>query len=458
MTFPSRWIAETLQIPHPPGRERTFRSILSDSRRVTDQDFFVALPGERVDGSEFIPSVLSKGAKGFLIGVGHPLPSSLGDALAFQVPDPLIAYRALSAKWRAGFRIPMGAIAGAVGKTSTKEFLASLLSGLSGPILKTEASQNGYVGIPMTLLELRSTHAAAAIEVGIDEPGAMRAHLEIVRPTAGLLTAIEEEHLEKLRDIETVEKEEGILFEFLSETGGTAVINLDDRRITRVTDRLRFEKSLKVSLDGNPGAELRGSLAGSSLTLQGYGCDGITLSVPLPGRHQARNLLLAVGLARSMGVPLEKLASGLRSFQAPSGRLEEKTLPGGSTLLLDHYNASPASTRAAIETLEGNPKILCLGDLLELGTAEEALHRGLSDAIFHSGAAAVFLHGPRMKWLADELSRKGFQGTLLHSENPAELAQGIQSFLVPGAAVLLKGSRGMKMERVWEALEPLLRN
>lgn len=157
----------------------------------------MALPGERVDGAEFIRTAIERGAGGVL----YPAASSAvlpETVFRFPVPDNgSSAYRTLAHAWRRGFQIPIGAVAGAVGKTSTKEFLAALLTVLGGVVLKTQASENGFVGIPLTLLELRARHVAAAVEIGIDEPGAMAQHLEIVWPTAGLLTAIEEKNISK---------------------------------------------------------------------------------------------------------------------------------------------------------------------------------------------------------------------------------------------------------------------
>ncbi|MEO5969785.1 MAG: Mur ligase family protein, partial [Bdellovibrionia bacterium] len=208
--------------PHLP-----FTGVFTDSRKTEPGSLFVALKGDNYDGHDFIEKAVSNGARGVLCQRGHSITGSK-DAYLFYVEDPLRAYRRFAAAWRKEFSIPVIAVAGSAGKTTTKELLAAILQGKWKNILKTQGSQNGFVGIPMTLLEMRTHHEAAIIEVGIDEVGAMEQHMALVSPGYSILTSIGPEHLENLIDVPTVAREEGIALSHVARGEGTVAIYLDD--------------------------------------------------------------------------------------------------------------------------------------------------------------------------------------------------------------------------------------
>lgn len=218
--------SRTKQRNHHAGMPPFTRAI-TDSRKIEPGCLFVALAGESFDGHDFIPQAIAKGARGVICRKSTQV-TPQKDFCIFPVDDTLQAYRALGAAWRKQFSLPVVVVAGAVGKTSTKEILSAVLRGRFPSVLRTQGSQNGFVGIPMTLLELAPEHGAAVIEVGIDEIGAMDAHMKIVGAQAAVLTLIAPEHLEKLLDIPTVAREEGIALTTVAATGGLVAINLDD--------------------------------------------------------------------------------------------------------------------------------------------------------------------------------------------------------------------------------------
>ncbi len=476
----AEFVAQALHLRIAAIPKIEFTSVTTDSRKAGPGSLFVAIPGEKWDGNDFIESALTAGASGILCRRGVSV-SARKEVVIFQVDDTIDAYRRLAASWRREFSIPVIAVAGSAGKTTTKELLSSILQGRFNEVLKTEGSQNGFVGIPMTLLELRPKHQAAVIEVGIDEIGAMVQHIGLVAPTASVLTAIGPEHLEKLRDLPTVAQEEGIALSHVAKNKGLVAISLDDPWIRPHASTLKDgrkitftlgdvpPKSLETSLDSTT---LRGqlSLDQRELTLHGAGLTQTTLQLPLLGKHNASNLLAAIALAAGLGLTSEEILQGLAQFRGAAGRSEIQKLPGHSVVICDYYNAQPASVRAGLELLNDlsrppkndpqgvSPSALgarwaCLGDMLELGEKEESFHREIAPQIVQLQIENILLFGPRMRALLDELKKLKFQGRLAHFESQAELAQTLTQSAKPGDTLLIKGSRGMKMEEVWKILQ-----
>lgn len=465
--FTPAFVAQALGVAPPSGGPARYSAIVTDSRKIQKDCLFVALPGEKFDGHDFIPQALAQGAAAVLCRTDYAgLPQG---AAAFRVKDSLDGYRRLAAAWRARFSFPVITVAGSVGKTTTKEILTAILRGRWPEVLKTQGSQNGFVGIPMTLLELRPAHGAAVIEVGIDEPGAMKQHMDLFRSDAAVLTAIGPEHLEKLIDMPTVAREEAIALQTVAARGGFVAINLDDPWIAPLARELSGARRLTYSLS-DPAADLRGRLSddGASLELSGAGLDGERFALPLPGTHNARNLLAALAVARGLGLSAEDMRRGLETFQGAEGRSELRSLmfaSGASVpVVADYYNAQPVSMEAGLELLAQvargakAPRLACLGDMLEMGAEELRIHRELAPSILRLGIETVLLYGPRMKALEDELRQRGFAGKLAHFETHAALAEEalrcVREGTARGAApaILIKGSRGMRMEEVWKIL------
>lgn len=468
MNLDAHWVRETLGLQVPATG--TFSGVNTDSRKSAPGELFVALKGDRFDGHSFVHQAVSDGATGILVST--PPTKPLPGVMVFLVPDTLKAYRRLAGQWRRKFQIPIFLIAGSVGKTTTKELLASLLEGRHGPhVLKTQGSQNGYIGIPMTLLQLRPEHHAAVVEVGIDAIGAMREHIELLSADAAIVTAVAEEHMEHLKDLATVAKEELTAFEGSPKL---CAVNLDDPWISPVAVRIPRERLYGYSLRAaheaptpfNESRVLRGKIEGiDSLMLSGMGLDGLRLRCPLPGKHNLMNLLGACALARGIGLTGEEIQKGLSRFNSSGstqtpGRNEIKKLPNGTTVLCDYYNANPASMTAAFETLSemrANRRWACLGDMLELGPESDRMHAGLAKKLLDAKVDGVLLYGAQMRFLEESLAHSGFSGTCEHFQSHQDLAAALVPRLSPQDVVLLKGSRGMRMETVWAALNDRLK-
>ncbi len=471
MAFDSQWVGNALSLV--PRFTRTYPLITSDSRQVVPGCLFIALPGEKFDGHTFIHQAVQMGAEG-VIAVAGKVPADLpANIEVFLVKDTLEAYRTLAHAWRKRLTVPIVLVAGSVGKTTTKEILSAILRGRFRNVASTAGSQNGFIGIPMTLLSVPATTDIAVIEVGIDEPGTMAGHVALVEPTHALLTAIGPEHLEKLIDLETVAREEGLALQIPAKNGATVVVRLDDPWISKIFDTLPTDaknwtcllragtEPVKSLLDKT----VRGDYSSSkeSLTVLLADGSGFELSLPVPGAHNGGNLLVAVTTALALGLSPIEIQRGLATFQGAQGRSELKILPGPTPILCDYYNANPTSVAAGLELLattalkhQSRRKIAVLGDMLELGPKEEAFHRSIAEKIGLAGISTLFLYGERMKWLADEM-KKTLSGIRTHHSNSHdEISEALLNEMRPGDALMIKGSRGMKMEEVWKRIEPRL--
>jgi UDP-N-acetylmuramoyl-tripeptide--D-alanyl-D-alanine ligase len=455
-----QFIARALNLTATPSGSAQFHhftSVITDSRKIHPGCVFLAIKGDVFDGHTFIEQAIEQGAKGVVFQRATVIKNPK-DSYLFPVDDTVQAYRKIAFAWRREFSIPLIAVAGSVGKTTTKEILTSILRGKYSEVLKTVGSQNGFVGIPMTLMDLRAEHQAAVIEVGIDEIGAMKQHMELVGATASVLTTIGAEHLEKLRDIPTVAQEEGLALSAVAQSGGLVAISLDDPWIKPHAKTIRVGKKLTYSLEDSS-ADIRGNYEDAVNSLNDtlkIGSD--TYSLPLPGIHNARNTLAAIAVATGIGLSPSEIQTGLKTFKPVSGRSEVKEIGKETRLrvICDYYNANPDSTVAGVLLLSklarNGKRFACLADMLELGPDEENFHRNLAEVLMSENVEHVFLFGVRMKALQDELRKRNFSKDVQHFADQAALAQALTIKARSGDTILIKGSHSMKMENVFEAL------
>lgn len=436
----------------------SFSDVTTDSRAVKAGSLFVAIKGDTHNGHDFLAKAIASGARGVMCEKSRA-PASSKDVAVYAVSDTLLAIRQLAKAWRSQFSIPVAMVVGSVGKTTTKEMIAAILRGKYAHILKTEASQNGFLGIPITLLNMRASHEVAVIEVGIDDLGAMAQHVDLVAPTVAVCTAIGPEHLENLLTVENAAREELLGLRLTFDRKGQVAINLDDPMIAPIAKELKGKTALTYSLsDKHAGLFAEYHRAGQTLMVHVPGLIPLSLTCPLPGEHQARNLLGAVALARLMKLSAEEIDRGLGTFVQPPGRTQIETMSSGTTVICDFYNANPTSTTAALGLLSEmwrdrgsiGKRWVCLGDMLELGTGEEAFHRQLADVLVQDAPDYIFLYGERMKWLASACTARGMTSKHFptHEAMAADLSRGVKA----DDLILIKGSRSMKMSNVWDAI------
>lgn len=433
MFWNTQKIAKILHLSEPKSFSE-IELITTDSRAVRAGSMFVAIKGDSHDGHDYIQSAIEKGALAVLSEKPVEAPSHVS---VFIVASTLKAIRELAHAYRLSFSIPFIGVVGSVGKTTTKELISSLLNGKYEHVFKTEGSQNGFLGIPITLLSLKPEAQIAVIEIGIDEIGAMEQHLALVEPTHLVVTALGPEHLHQLKTVEIAAEEELKAFDYGLGREKKLAINLADPFVN-----LWFQKNSSQLLLKN------------FLTYEK--ADSAFLSTypsPLPGAHHEHNLLAAVTMGRLLGLTQDEMQKGLRTFKTAYGRTEIHQLPNQITVIADYYNSNPTSLVAALHLLKSkNKNIAVLGDMLELGNQEEAFHREIAKEIIKNKISEVYLYGPRMKWLLDELTKNNFTAAK-HFENHEQLTNELKAKLSKDDQILIKGSRGMKMETVFKLLQ-----
>lgn len=428
------------------GGNRDFGGVSIDSRTCQSGDLFVALRGDRFDGHDYLEIAVERGAVGAVVSRQCAL-----DVPTIVVPDTLKAMQAMSAAWRKKFSIPVIAVAGSNGKTTTKGMIASILEG-NGPCHATKGTLNNHIGVPLTLLGINDTHASAVVEIGANHPGEVAQLTRWVDPTIAVVTNAGAEHLEGFGSIEGAARAEGELFEGLRPTA-VAIINNDDQ-FCGLWRQLNGAATA-VTFGLNPGSDytVNGSVTVAAVERQEFalrtpvGDTSITLS--LLGLHNVQNALAAAAAAHVAGASLETIAKGLEWFAAVNGRLQVKEAACGARLIDDTYNANPASLEAALAVLAGVPgeRWLVLGNMAELGMHCDTFHR---DAGLAARGAAVH----RLYTLgADAALAAGSFGEGAKSFTSLEALYGeLANQLNRDVTVLLKGSRVNQLERLVDAL------
>jgi UDP-N-acetylmuramoyl-tripeptide--D-alanyl-D-alanine ligase len=437
-----------------PGARPAYGSVSTDTRKIAEGCLFVALKGERFDGHDFILQAAEAGAAGIVVDkarAAHNWPEALA---VFAVDDTLVALGALARFHRERIRIPLGAVTGSNGKTTTKEMIASILA-TRGPALKTQGNLNNEVGLPLTLFELSPAHVAAVVEMGMNHAGEIGRLTAIARPDAGLITAVQSAHLEGLGSIEGVAKAKGELFVGLTK-GATAVVNLDD---TRILAQAVASGARQLTFGRHPYADV------CLRNVESKGFDGFALTISylgkisevklkLLGAHNAINATAAFAMGVALGYRPEECVQGLEQVSAYTRRLQVHQAPAGFRIIDDCYNANPSSMTAALETLAGlvakEHAVAVLGDMLELGAGETEEHAQMGERAAENASTVAFF-GPRMKG-AYEVAKPRLGGKAAHFIEVEALLTWLRGQLSKADVVLVKGSRGMRLERVVEGL------
>lgn len=450
--FDQQFLSAALGVT-PSSSQNSYSRIWTDSRTCQSGDLFAAIPGEAFDGHDYILKAAEAGATGALVSrLDFPHREKLSSSFQLiSVHDTIEALRALATLYRTTLPTEIIAVGGSNGKTTTKEIVSFLLGQLHGPqqIFKTKKSENSILGIALSMLQIRSERWAV-LEIGIDEPGWMEKHLSLVRPHYGVITTIAEEHLERLKTIEQVAKEELRLLEFLRDAEGGFAANLDSPWI---------EKARLPTRHVSYALRSRAQLEGSYLAPQTLNCYGIDWLLRLPGEHNAQNLLAALAILKlthpDLGLSaLKTLSQSLKDFRGEPHRGEWYALSNRMEVYDDCYNANPDSMEKALETFQdlskGKRSLVILGDMLDLGEASASAHRRILNRATVAGFDQVLLFGQRFEHALSTSPLKE-----AHVRSFGDLNQLPSLIGARPEAILIKGSRGMKLERSLPILESL---
>jgi len=431
------------------GGKGQLTGVSTDSRKIRRGEVFFALRGENYDGHKFIEEAFQKGASAAVV---EQVPEKLrGASVLVQVGSTLRALGDLAKTWRNSLSgIKLAAITGSNGKTTTKEMVSSIIS-VNHSALKNTGNLNNLIGLPLTLLELNEKYDLAVVELGMNDFGEIRRLSEIARPDVGAITNIGRAHMEKLGSIEGVAKAKGELVEGFDEDS-FFVVNADDPRVQKIAGDTNCRKITY-------GIESEGSfISGDSIKEKDFsgitfymsvGGEGFPVTLHTIGMHNVMNALCAAGIAYSLGCDTDEIREGLGEFKPVHLRLEVSDTPQGFKVINDSYNANPDSVRRAIDELmrlKGcGQTVAVLGDMLELGEASESEHRGIGEYLSSSGVDYVITYGNFGAIVLDSLSN-GTTG--VHAATHEEAASSLKSYAGKDDLVLVKGSRGMRMEEV----------
>lgn len=431
-----------------------FGGVTTDTRKVEEGMLFVALKGEKFDGHDFIAQAAQKGAIGAIVNKDYDV-SLLEDVDidVLAVEDTLKAYQDLAKFWRSKFSIPVIGITGSNGKTTTKDLTAAVLSG-KWNVLKTQANFNNEIGLPMTLLQINKTHDAAVVEMGMRGLGQIKALTEIARPTIGVITNVGETHLELLGTIENIAKAKGEMAQAI-EINGKVILNADDEHVAKMHE---ITKAHAVYFGINRSADVKAfdikTEDGKTEFEAIVGEKMAHFTLNMLGIHNVYNCLAALAVGYACGLTIEEMQKGLSSFRPTAMRFEYRKI-GDFSIINDAYNASPASTRAALKNLAqvaNGRKILVMGDMFELGSVETAAHEAIAQQAQEAGVSVLITRGKLTENTAVKARELGMEQVYECESHEAAVAV-LKKVLQKGDTVLFKGSHGMHMEKIIELLE-----
>lgn len=425
-----------------PRGNRELPRVVTDSRVLQAGDVFVALSGENFDGHDFLPEVVGRGA-GALVVSKLRSEARLG-VPTYHVPDTLVALGRIATCWRRAWGQPLVAVAGSNGKTSTKDLIAAAL-GSRLEVHATTGNLNNRIGVPLTLLSIPPHAEVAVVELGTSLPGEVAILRDIAEPDVAVVTCVAEEHLEGLGDLAGVLREESAVFDGVS----LAIAPAAQQEVVAQA-RARAKRTLSAGVEAG---ELRAERW--EISPDGRGSitvDGVVVRPPLRGLHNLRNAMLALAVARECGISLDDAARGIEAMPLPKMRTAWHEL-GRAVLINDAYNANPGSTRAALELLagaaRGRQRVAILGTMRELGPRSADYHRELARAAVDSADVVAGVG----EFVAALEGVRGGSSTVVTADDVGELWLALEPHLAADAVILLKASRGVRLERLVPQLE-----
>ena len=437
-----------------------FTGIGIDSRSIDPEHLFVAIAGESHDGHRFVGDVLDRGVKGVVVAADQVanLPMArmaAGGIVGVAVADTTRALGALARFNRNRGSLQVLAITGSNGKTSTRMLMDQVISKMF-PTLSTSGNLNNHIGLPLTLFRLTPEHKVAVLEMGMNHAGEITRLGRICEPDIGVITNVGPAHLEGLGTIDNVARAKGELLHTLR-PGGTAILNADDARVAALAGStdcsvIFFGSTEQAQVRADDVHLTEAGMAFTLVTPSGR----IPVTLATPARVMVSNALAAAAAGEVMGVPLDLIQAGLEAFSPQTGRMGIRMLGGDICLMDDTYNANPGSMAAAIETLASMPgsrrTIAVLGDMLELGPESSALHREIGRVAGDARLDRLYAAGNFATDLADGAMERNMAADRIFCGTKGAIIEQLNHQIQTGDLILVKGSRGMAMEEVVEAI------
>lgn len=430
----------------------TVNGVSIDSRKTSKGNVFIAIAGARFDGHDFIRQAIRRGAAAVIVSKKIACSNKI---TVIRVADTTKALGQIAAGYRRQFRIPVVAITGSTGKTTTKDMVASVLA-KRFKVLKNAGTENNQYGVPLTLLKLKASHQVAVLELGTNQPGDIRWLAKIARPTMGIFTNIGESHLERLKTPAGVLREKAQLIKYM-EPGGVIIVNGDDRHLAALSKKYKKQKVIRFGCGKNVDHRANDIVVRNNRCLH-FKVHRHTFKINSLAMHNVYNALAAISCGSAFQIRYDDSIAALSRFKFCGGRQEIRKI-GRLWLIDDTYNANPVSLKSAIHTLDTldikGKRIVVCADMLELGLRSAALHRSAGEMIGRSRADIVLTTGRHARYITQGLSGVKGNITAQHCKDLKEVQKHLKRLCDPGDAILVKGSRGMHMERVVEFLEAL---
>lgn len=427
---------------------RQFTGVVTDTRRITPGCIFIALRGERYDGHDFAAQAVELGAACVIVS----RPVDVDNAVVVWSSDTLAAYQKLAELHRLRFDIPLIAVTGSNGKTTTKDLTAAVLS-QKFKTLKTEANFNNEIGLPLTMLQLEADHQVAVVEMGMRGLGQIAQMAAFAHPTIGIVTNVGETHMELLGSVENIARAKGELIDAVN--GRLAVLNGDNHYVAAMRNQMKNGRTVLFGCNSEVDVQAFNIKTDGELTE--FDCriydEIVHFSLPMAGRHNVYNALAAIAIGHELGLNAAEIQCGLDNVDMSAMRM---TIihKDSYTIINDAYNASPMSMQAALQALTdiaGKRRLAVLGDMLELGAASVEAHQNVGRWAAEAGIFAVIVLGSMAKYIA-AAAKEGGVPKVVEASSHQEAAAALRGMLQAGDTILFKGSRGMQMEKVIELI------
>ncbi|MEO3947451.1 UDP-N-acetylmuramoyl-tripeptide--D-alanyl-D-alanine ligase [Gorillibacterium sp. CAU 1737] len=449
-----------LHATDPTAKNLIVNGVSTDTRTLTQGSLFVPLTGDRFDGHDYWNQAVENGAIAAFWQEDHAVPEGAPPLLLTS--DPLASLQQLARAYRRELGLTVVGITGSNGKTTTKDLTAAALS-TAFRVHKTPGNLNNHIGLPITLLQIEEGTEVAVIEMGMSGRGEIALLTSIAEPDIAVITNIGESHLLQLGSREEIARAKTEILSGLAKNG-LFLYNGDEPLIEQVLPEMPQPEGMKCLRFGEgTGNELYAVDVQLRADGSQFGinkADSPAFEIPLIGRHNVTNALAAYAAARHLGVSDDQIKQGFASARITSMRIERKVAPSGAVVLNDAYNASPTSMKAALallaegdtQAVKGARRLAVLGDMLELGSGEADFHAEVGRAAARAGVDRLYAYGPLSAHLANAAAAAMPEGTVRHYRDKAELISDLMSEVRSGDTVLVKGSRGMRLEEAANAL------